>query len=185
PTVRAITDKAGVNLGPVNFHFGSKEQFYAEAVRHAASTCCQSVPDPQWQPGTPPEQKLRDFVTTFLQRVVVDREPAWHARLIMREMSQPTPACTQFVRDFARPTFEMLSGILAQLLPAAPEAKRRLCGFSIVGQILHYRFARPVLTHLIGAEAFRALDVAVLAEHITEFSLAALERLAARPRKRG
>src|SRR5262245_2291700 len=72
-TVREITDKAGVNLGAVNFHFGSKEQFYAEAVRLAASTCTQSVPDPQWQPGTPPEQKLRDFVTTFLQRVVVDR----------------------------------------------------------------------------------------------------------------
>jgi hypothetical protein len=43
-----------------------------------------------------------------------------------------------------------------------------------MGQILHYRFARPVITLLIGEDAFRAFDAERLADHITSFTLAAL-----------
>jgi hypothetical protein len=59
-----------------------------------------------------------------------------------------------------------------------------LCAFSLVGQCLHYRFTRPVLTQLMGAEAFAALDLGTLADHITEFSLAALRKLGARSGQR-
>src|SRR5438132_1101501 len=33
--VRAICRQAGVNLGAINYHFRSKEQFYVETIRHA------------------------------------------------------------------------------------------------------------------------------------------------------
>jgi hypothetical protein len=133
------------------------------------------VPRPTWEPGTPPERKLRDFIHTFVARVAPDREPAWCGQLIMREMSQPTPACAEFVRQFVRPNFELLQMILGELLPAdVPPLKRYLVGFSIIGQCLHYRVARPVVTLLLGEEGAGRLDVDTLAGHITEFSLAAL-----------
>jgi len=184
-TVRNICDRAGVNLAAVNYHFRDKKQLYHDAVRHAAQTCESRVPIPDWAPGTPPEQKLRDFVVMFLNRVAVDHEPAWHAQLIMRELTHPTPACAEFVRDFVRPCFETLSGVLREFLPDVPEPKRLLVGFSIVGQCLHYRVARPVMEHLIGANEFRAFGIDLLADHITEFSLAAIGRLAARANSEG
>ena len=121
----------------------------------------------------------------FLNRVAIDHEPAWHAQLLMRELTHPTPACAEFVREFVRPCFEALSGVLQELLPGVPEPKRLLVGFSIVGQCLHYRVARPILEHLLGANEFRAFGIDLLAEHITEFSLAAIGRLAAGPHREG
>jgi TetR/AcrR family transcriptional regulator, regulator of cefoperazone and chloramphenicol sensitivity len=174
-TVREIVRQAGANIAAVNYYFGDKEHLYLETVRCAAQQCGSGIPLPAWAPGTPPEQKLRDFIRTFLARVAPDREPMWFGRLILREMSQPTPACAEFVRQFVRPNFEALQMILGELLPAdVPPLKRYLIGFSIVGQCLHYRVAHPVVTLLLGEEGVRCLDVDTLTEHITEFSLAAL-----------
>src|SRR5262245_43419274 len=184
-TVRDICRAAGADRAAIKYHLGHKHLLYLESVRTAGQHCMERVPWPQWDPGTPADRKLHDFVLMMLRRVAIDHEPAWHAQLIMREMAHPTPACAEFVRDFVRPNFEMLSGILGELLPPGVPARRRmLCAFSIVGQCLHYRFTRPVTALLLGPEEFAALDVETLADHITEFSLAALHRLAARAGKR-
>jgi AcrR family transcriptional regulator len=179
-TVREISTRAGVNLALMNYHFGDKEQLYAAAVSHAAGCCRDRVPLPTWSAGTSPRSKLRDFVHMFLQRVAVDHEPAWHGQLIMREMVMPTRACEEFVKSIVQPTSEMLRGIVTELLPAGiPERTHQLIAMSIVGQILHYWSARPVIERLLGADEFRALDVDMLCDHITRFSLAAIDQLVA------
>jgi AcrR family transcriptional regulator len=181
-TVREICDAAKANQAAINYHFRDKENLYIECVRHAASCCMTRVPIPSWAEGTPPQQKLRDFVRMFLNRVAVDYDPAWHGQLIMREMLLPTQACVEFVKDYVRPTFAVMREILGAMLPAhVPERQRLLLGFSIVGQILHYRSARPVLIMLVGAETFHSFDVETLTDHITAFSLAAIERFAQQP----
>jgi AcrR family transcriptional regulator len=180
-TVREICQKAGVNIASVSYYFGDKERLYIEAVKEAAQHCTGSAALTSWPPGTPPVTKLRDFIRTFLTRLVIDREPAWHRLLIMRELVQPTRACVEFVQNFVRPNFEALLAILAELLPAnVHEVKRRFIVFSIIGQCLHYRLARPVITLLVGQAEFDSYTVDQLTDHITAFSMAGLER-AARP----
>jgi AcrR family transcriptional regulator len=176
--VRKICDQAGANVGAVNYYFRSKEQLYIETVRLAYESCAGSVPMPVWPEGTPARDRLRDFVRVFLTRLLNPDRPAWHTLLIMREVSDPTPgACSEFVHNFVRPTFEILKTILRDLLPdEVPEEKRHLIGASIVGQCLHYHHARHIMPLLLGAEA-RSNDVERLADHITEFSLAALRGL--------
>jgi AcrR family transcriptional regulator len=174
-TVREICRRADANIAAVNYYFGDKERLYIEAVQRAAQGRFEQVPIPHWEPGTPVVTKLRDFIRTFVSRVVADQAPRWHLQLIMRELFQPTAACVEFVRNFARPQFELLLGILAEILPPeTPAVKRHLLVFSIVGQCLHYRLARPVITLLVGEEEFRTYDADLLAEHIAAFSLAAL-----------
>jgi len=176
-TVREICEIALANQAAINYHFRDKESLYIECVRHAGHCCATRVPMPTWAESTPAEQKLRDFVRMFLSRVVVDHEPAWHGQLIFREMLLPTKACMEFVKEYVRPTFHVLGQILSEMLPAdTPQRKRVLIGFSIVGQILHYRTARPVVSLLVGPEMFQSFDVETLTEHITEFSLAAIRR---------
>ncbi len=175
-TVREICQKAQVNIAAVSYYFRDKEHLYIETVKEAARGCEAGSPLPEWAPGTPAAEKLRDFVRMLLQRVVLDREPAWHGQLIMREMVHPTQACAAFVEGFVRPTFAVLRGILRELLPAdVPEERRRLIAFSIAGQCLHYRFARPVMRLLVGPAAFDAYTLDQLADHITAFSLAGLK----------
>jgi AcrR family transcriptional regulator len=179
-TVREICELAKANQAAINYHFRDKENLYIECVRHAGQRCLDRVPLPVWREGTPPQEKLRDFVRMFLNRVAVDHEPDWHGQLIMREMLLPTKACVEFVKNYVRPTHGVLGGILGELLPPnVTERTRLLIGFSIVGQILHYRSARPVLVMLVGQETFQSFDVDTLTDHITNFSLAAIARFAA------
>jgi hypothetical protein len=55
-----------------------------------------------------------------------------------------------------------------------------MTGFSIIGQCLHYRQGRPVLQLLVGPEVFEQFTPEIIADHIAEFSLAALDCAAPR-----
>lgn len=184
-TVREICRAAGVNIASISYYFGDKEHLYIEAVKQAYSCSGSEVPMPAWEPGTPAATRLRDFIRTFLQRIAVRREPTWHGMLILREMFQPTDACKFLVEEHIGPTCRLLQGILAELLPGVPESRRRLIGFSVVGQCLFYRMGHHIVPLVVGAEEFRSYDVDRLTDHITSFTLAALGALGTRPQGEG
>lgn len=177
-TVREICQTAGTNLAAISYHFGDKENFYVAAVRHAAKGCMARVPLPEFAPGMPVDERLLLFVRTMLQRVVVDHEPAWHAQLLMREMVFPTRACAEFVSEFVRPMHGLLLSIVTELLPKVTPQQRWLVTASIVGQCLHHRFGRAVMSELAGSTTGLKFNVDTLARHIADFSLAAIEQLA-------
>ena len=173
-TVRDICQRAGANLAAVNYYFGDKEQLYLELVKRAHRLREEQVPLPAWPAGTPAAEKLRGFIRTTIIRMVDDPAPKWQMQVMMREMFRPTQTCLALVQDFFRPHFNLLLEILHELVPDASEQKRHLLGFSIIGQCLHYRVARPVVELLVGEEENASYTAEVLAEHIAEFSLAAL-----------
>src|SRR5262249_47007780 len=116
------------------------------------------------------------FIKSLVRRMIDHpaHQSEWHRQLFLREMAQPTAACAEMVRDSIRPMADVLSEILGEILPDAPERNRWLIGFSIVGQAFFHRVARPIVSMLVGEEEHLAYDVALLTEHITQFSLAAL-----------
>jgi TetR/AcrR family transcriptional regulator, regulator of cefoperazone and chloramphenicol sensitivity len=173
-SVREICQRADAgNVAAVNYYFRDKERLYIEAVKSACSRQDQNFPFPDWPPGTSPQKKLRDFIRVLTDRMF-GNSPPWARRLFLRELSHPTAACAEFVQKIIRPNSELLNSILKELLPKVPTRKRRLIAFSIVGQCFFHRFAQPIVTQLVGEDEARNYDSALLAEHIAEFSLAAL-----------
>jgi AcrR family transcriptional regulator len=180
-TVRDICQAAGANVAAVNYYFGDKQRLYIEAVVRAHRWRMERAQLPQWSADTSPDEKLTDFITTFIRRVRTGPDDTWHTRLIMREISSPTAACAEMVQASIRPQFEVLIGILRELLPdGANEDDLHLTAFSIVGQCLFYHFADPVVRNLLSADEYNDLHVDKLAAHIASFSLAALRRRATR-----
>lgn len=172
--VRSICRRAGVNLAAVNYHFGDKERLYTEAVLEAHRCGSEMLPESVFANGEPAEQ-LRCYIHHFLSHVLALRgHPRWHHTLILREMIQPTAASEVLVREAIRPRFERLLGILRRVCREADERRLHALAFSVIGQCLHYRMAREVSERLIGNEAYEALDLEFLTEHITGFCLAAL-----------
>jgi hypothetical protein len=123
----------------------------------------------------PPADKLRVFVRMMLSNLMDTNKPAWHTRLMMREMAQPTKACEELVREYIAPASRVLLNVLGELLPSTtPRWKLYMTGFSIVGQCLYYLQNRPIAKLLVGEDDFHRFDESHLAEHIAQFSLAAL-----------
>jgi AcrR family transcriptional regulator len=176
-TVRDICQAAGANVASVNYYFGDKHRLYVETVTWAHANRIEQIPFPKWPEGTPAEVRLRDFITVFLKRLFYSDQQPWHCELMLRELAHPTEACEQVVRSFIREQFTLLQGILTELVPSGlPELKRHLITFGIVGQCLHYRIAEPVIRLLVPAEEFATYKVQLLADHITDWTLAALGR---------
>jgi AcrR family transcriptional regulator len=176
-TVRAILERAGVsNIAAINYYFGDKEKLYCEAVQVAFKGPARpGQAPPSWPPGTPPAAKLRDLIRRLAEDMSGDDRPDWHKHLVARELTQPTAGCDAFVRDFARPHFEILCDVLREALPAGTSAEKcHLTAISIIGQVIHHRCGRSIIAQLVGPEEFARYDADRLAEHIADFSLAAL-----------
>lgn len=126
-------------------------------------------------PGASAQDRLASFITSSLGRLLDDGRPAWFGKLVAREMFEPTEALDKVARMFATPQFERLKAIVSELLgPAAEPGLVRRCCFSIFGQCLYYKHARPMVERLAPEQGFTAADRAVLADHITRFTLAGL-----------
>ncbi len=175
-TVRDICTAAGVNLAAVNYYFGDKRRLYIESVKHAHEERLRQVPQPDWPPGTPPRDKLRDFVGTMLERMLGAGQPPWQVRLMMREVLQPTEACRELVEDYIRPHFGILVGVIDELAGGTlPEAELRRVGLAIIGQCFLYRAAGDVVAMLVPADELRGLHTPrAIADHVTRYALAAL-----------
>jgi TetR/AcrR family transcriptional regulator, regulator of cefoperazone and chloramphenicol sensitivity len=177
-TVREICQRAGANVAAVNYHFGGKRRLYGEVLRYAHSCAMTKYPaDMGLDPGAAPRQRLHAFVRAFLCRVLDKGRPAWHGKLMAREMAEPTGALEAIVKEGIRPQFAVLRGIVGDLLGTnnADGERIRYCAWSIVGQCLFYFFARPVIEQLHPPQGFEGDAIDAIARHITEFSLAGLK----------
>ena len=184
-TVREICDQAGANIAAINYHFGDKAGLYAEVLAHALKCARQKHPPLL---GTTEAAtagiRLRAFVESFLLRLFDDGRHAWHGKLMSREMVEPTAALDRLVQDEIRPMAQILQGIVRELLGSrATDETVRLCSLSVVSQCLFYHQCRPVLQRLFPGMKMESGTAAALAEHITNFSLCALQRTGPGKRK--
>lgn len=176
-TIRGICERAGANIAAVNYHFGDKEQLYAQTVIEA-HRCELEEPgggEELFPQGGDPREQLRMFIGHFLKRVLaVQAEQSWHHTIMLRELLRPTQAAETLVREVIRPKFERLKALLQAIRPDADDRRLNALTFSVIGQCMHYKTARGFMQRLIGPKEFARLDVEYLTDHISRFTLAAL-----------
>ncbi len=102
-TVRDICQRAGANVASVNYHFGDKEKLYAEVIRDAHLCASKKYPvDMGLSPKAKGPERLHAFVRSFLFKIFDEGRPAWHGKLIAREIAEPTPALEGMVDEGVR-----------------------------------------------------------------------------------
>jgi TetR/AcrR family transcriptional regulator, regulator of cefoperazone and chloramphenicol sensitivity len=177
-TVRDICARAGANVAAVNYHFRDKLGLYTAALQHWMGAAMDKYPpDGGLPPDAPAEWRLRAFVRSFCFRLLDQGVPAWHGRLMAREMADPTPgAIDALVESHMRPQAQGLFGLIRILLgPEAPEERVRFFAFSVVGQCLFYRHCQHVIGRLEPNQTFGPDDIERIADHITHVILSAAE----------
>ncbi len=185
-TVREISRRAGANVAAVNYHFGDKLELYTAVLRETMQGPSLEAVRVALDRKAPPEETLAEVIKAMLARICSgdNRDRRW--RLMMHELSQPTPAMSRVIDETSRPLFDRLRELIGSMigLPRDHE-KTRLCTNSIVGQVVLYAHWRPVLAKIWPELKMTPPQVARIAEHIGEFSLAYLREVGQGTEKAG
>jgi AcrR family transcriptional regulator len=176
-TIREICERAKANVAAAHYHFGDKEELYLAVLKSGAEEALKKYPPTLGLTGAESvNEKLQVFVRSLLLRISDKGRPAWHGKLMAREMAEPTAALDALIQDMYRPLVERLEDIVRELTGRATNDEVVLrCARSILGQCLYYYHARAVIQRMTPLQQFEPADVEQLAAHITKFSLAALK----------
>jgi AcrR family transcriptional regulator len=179
-TVREICRRANANLAAVNYHFRDKAGLYAAVLEYAHLRALEKYPlgGPDYD-ALPAAGRLRVFIQHAIFKLFDEDMTACRFKLMAWEMIEPTAALDSLVANIIRPLEQRLRAIARELLgPGAPDEQVRLCEMSIISQCLHHRQAQPVIRRLFPEQHYGPEDLTALADHITQFSLQALQGLA-------
>lgn len=171
--VREICRRAGANVAAVNYHFGDKAELYRAVLRFAHT--CAAPTDALFAeiaPDLPGTEKLRRFIHALLRQMLDEGRPAWHGKLMAREMVDPTDALDEIVEYEIKPKFALLRSIVGEIvrLPADSDPVRWNAA-SVIAQCLFFHHNRPVNIRLYPDLVFTPERIAWLADRITHFSL--------------
>lgn len=176
-TVREICKRSGVNLAAINYYFGDKERLYLAVLKYYRELAIQKYPITFGINETDtPEEKLSNFIHSFICRFLEEGKTALFGKLLAREFTESTGALNVLVEEFIKPTFIKLSSIVREIVGnKSTDKKVELCVMSIIGQCLYFRNAQPIIFRLRNKDAYSEEDIKEIAEHIITFSLQALD----------
>lgn len=178
-TLAEICRRAGANSAAVNYHFGSKKNLYVESWRYAFDNSLKVYPpDGGVHPDAPVEMRLRGRILAIMRRVVDPK--SYELDIVYKETATPTGLLTEVIITALEPIVMGFRRIIEELLgPAADEQQVRLCLMSLraqcFGPLMRERMRRMDLGGApLPAHDPVMQDVAMLADHVTRFSLAGI-----------
>jgi len=180
-TVREICRAAEANVAAVNYHFGGKDGLYRAVMRHAMETM-QATTEAAREAGRglPAADRIRAYVSVFAERLLGVHHETWIHRLMLREMSDPTPALAMVADEVLKPRMVYLSSAIAELLHCAPDDPRVLrCALSVTSQFNSLLWTKGV-AKLLDAEDGVPGSIDEIAEHIARFSLGGMTAVESR-----
>jgi AcrR family transcriptional regulator len=176
-TVREIVKRSGANIAAVNYYFGGKLGLYTEVLQQLVQAAQVNAINSALDQNAAPEDILRAVIAARLQSVTRPDLQDLHFRIVMHELVQPTPALSRIVDEVTRPIYERLLELVGRIVDLPPKnEKTRLCVNSIMGQILVYILAGPLLMRLWPELEMTQEQVDRIAKHIGDFSLAYLRQ---------
>jgi AcrR family transcriptional regulator len=176
-TVRDICTQARANVAAVNYHFGGKTGLYQE-VLHVAIRTMQGTTEEMRRAGDgrPPEEQLDACIHVFLARVATGDN--WIHRLMLQEMSDPTPSLDLIVEQVLRPRLAYVSSVIAALIGCPLDDPRVIrCLMSVQSQMLAL-MKNPVADRLHPTAPLTAQSIEATASHISRFSIAGIRAIA-------
>jgi len=97
---------------------------------------------------------------------------------MQREMCDPSEALPVIVDEFIRPVTREMEEIVAQLVPGLDRKTVERCVISVAAQAYFYRSVMPAMLLMLDEPVYPRGFGRELADHVTEFSLGGMERLA-------
>lgn len=178
--IRAIAEKANANIAAINYHFGSKEHLYTEAVlyaaRHGASTRAVELAadDAMLQSQAGIARAIREIVDAWFKELFLSDEPPWRGRLLVRSMVEPAHLLEPVVKEVFKPDTEALMTIFRRAKPGMSASEALLWAHGLIGQFAFYMLAQSAVLALMEREEYDQEFLSAAAHHIVRSTVAAL-----------
>ena len=179
-SIRAICRRANANVAAVKYYFGDKAGLYREVISRAHASLVGSEPMPHLADFARPDEALRAWIGWALRLVLrKQRDNAAVARIMMREMQDPTPALAVLVRKLAQPVRNELERIVAALIgkPADPLTVGQVSNL-VLALCTHYEHAEAILEQFGFPLPTRAEEIDALATLIADFAIGGVTTVA-------
>lgn len=150
-STREIADQAAANIGSIAYHFGGKAglriacaQTVMERIGAIAAPMI-SMPLPAMS-ATQAQAMLEGVMDSFGRFLVSSPQASVYAAFVIREVMQPGEVVDHMYDAMIDPTHRRLCKLFAITTGLEPESDEvRVAVFSLLGQILYFRFARPIV----------------------------------------
>jgi len=184
-TVRDICSRANVNVASVNYYFRSKESLYTQVLAFSFREANRLYPqDAFLEKNIPSEQRLTLFIRNFLNKLMDDSHLGLHSKLITREIADPTKALDDILKVEIIPQINLLEEIIQPIIGIkADKSTIQRCLLGIYGQCLMFKHSRSIIDRLYPELIADNAAVETCAEHIAQFSIAALTQIAQQQEK--
>ena len=174
-TVREICRRADANVAAIHYHFGDKKRLYA-AIFGTVFNLLRERRTSFLPPDAPPEERLRIYILAMFEEIFHcdgdTRRCAQLSAIYLMEMTRPTDVLDRVVADHLRRDAEELYSIVGALLDEGCSKNEIVdCSASVVGQILYYYHAEPIVSRLHPHRPPVSERLGELADHVWQFSL--------------
>jgi AcrR family transcriptional regulator len=177
-SIRAITAKAGANLGAVTYHFGSKEALYDAVAAAVSDPLREHIRAASERPGTPLE-KLETLVRSFFDYLWDHPEVPGFMVQHLASSRPPPPS----LRTTIEANMAVLSSLIdtGQAAGSIREGNSRLLALSIVAQPIWLTLVRRLLAQTLDVNQERPQERTEVIDTAVTFILAGLTSSDTRP----
>ena len=156
-TVRDICALAGTNISSIRYYFSSKEMLYREVLAYS----------------------FREADRKYPQLAFSDESDlGFHARLMAREIAEPTEALHFIIDTVMKPRFMILRELIPQLVgETLDQTDIDRVIHCIIGQCLVFRHSKPMIERLCPEVISSPEAIDRTADMIIRFSLGGLRAL--------
>lgn len=155
--VRAICEKAGVNLAAINYHFGGKANLYLEVMDYAFRETEADMP----LGGPPPKSReaciseLKAWLSAMIESPASKGGVNLHKhKMIWHEMLEPSEMFPEVYERFFKPRTDRLRLLIGEALPDAAPDEGLMAFFSAVSQCVFYSQNEVLVKKISGERDF-------------------------------
>jgi TetR/AcrR family transcriptional regulator, regulator of cefoperazone and chloramphenicol sensitivity len=179
-SIRAIAEKAGMNVASINYYFESKEKLYQAVLEYVVFRDKElEETASKWEKEqlSSPEDAadaIREKIEHDFRVLLGPGQPRWFGRMIMRSFLDPVASLHAVEREVFEPGHKALKALFMRARPGMTAEEAQFWAFSLTGQIAFYElFREPILKNL-GKDDYDKAFLEAAAEHTIQMMLRAL-----------
>ena len=179
-TIREICSRAGANIAAVHYHFGDKRRLY-EAIYGTLFETLRRRRTDFLPPDAPPAERLRVYIRALFEEIFCcagnTERQVQLSTIYLTEMASPSEVLDRIVTEHLEPDARELYSIVGELMGRSPDDPDTIdCAASVVGQVLYYHHAGPIISRLHPDRPPVPERLDQLIEHVWHFALGGIER---------